>query len=469
MFLGSARMLESFMLSFILVCVVVSSFSVGRAETFTSSTILAEATQAALEIDTIAIRVDPLQEIARNYVLSNDVEGAERTIQKIGELHSSQPPTIWMRYGPDVTSKRLGMVDILARLAGEAIRVGLNQWADEQLNWASAMAHQESNSYIRYVCLLRLMQAYGQLGLLDEKSRMAKEVARSLEETFSIDRNEILRGEGLLGIAEIELDLGNRVQAQVHLTNIANLVSTIKDSGSKVSILPRLAQLQGRSGNGEAARATLRDVVKFRIVNGDQDRKNTVNFKNSVDFARTAHMLATAGQTKFARQVLEESRKMLEAIPRGEAELRSGVWQQIVIALVALGDLDLAVQSEVNITDSSLQKDTRLEIIKGLFESGHTEQAGQLAEKYGLQVDFGLLEARAGDTKKAFERLKVFQDSDNHHFLQIRAHLLVQFYGIDKAWEWASHHQSAWRRAFALIGVSDCLIPIQAHQCHASR
>ena len=58
---------------------------------------------------------------------------------------------------------------------------------------------------------------------------------------------------------------------------------------------------------------------------------------------------------------------MLEAIPRGEAELRSGVWQQIVIALVALGDLDLAVQSEVNITDSSLQKDTRLEIIKRAF------------------------------------------------------------------------------------------------------
>ena len=104
MFLGFPRMLERFMLSFILVCVVVSSFSVGRAETFTSSTILAEATQAALEIDTIAIRVDPLQEIARNYVLSNDVEGAERTIQKIGKLHSFQPPSICMRYGTNVTS-----------------------------------------------------------------------------------------------------------------------------------------------------------------------------------------------------------------------------------------------------------------------------------------------------------------------------------------------------------------------------
>ena len=460
-----SRVPKRLALYLLFVCVPVSSFSGVSAETPASGPILAQATQATLEIDTAAIRADPLEEIARNYVLSNDVKGAEQTIQKIRVLYSSQTPIALMRYGLEVRSKQLGMVEILARLAADALKVGLNQWATEQLNSASAEAYEERDSYARFVCLLSLMRAYGQLDFLDEKNRMAKEAVRALEEIYAGDKNELSRGEGLLALAEIELDLGNTGQAQTRLATLADFVSTIKDRGSKVSILPRLAQLQGRSGNAEAARATLRDVVKFRIVNGDQDYRNFANFKNCVDFARTAQMLATGGKIQSAWQILEESRIMLEAIPVEDQYLRSGAWQKIVMALVALGDLDRAVQSEVHITESSFQVDTRGEIVKGFFESGHTEEAGQLAERYGLQLELGLLEAKAGHTKQAFEILKVFPDSNKPDFLQTKAHLLVHFHGIEKALEWAVRHQSAWRRAFALIGISDCLIPIQEHLC----
>lgn len=460
---------QSLVPSFVLVCLTLSSCSIGKAETLTASTILAQATQAALEIDPPAIRANPLQGIARNYLISNDVKKAEWTIQTIGELYSSQPESSSMQYGADVRSKQLSLVSLLARLAVEASRVGLSQWADEQLASAEALAHKERNSYVRYVCQLRLMQAYGQLGVLDKKTQLAKEATRSLDETFIADKNEVDHKQGLLNLAEIELDLGNTVQAQVYLANTADRVSAMSERGSKVSVLPRLAWLQGRSGNGKAARAALSEVVKLRIVNdGDEERRKFVHFKNTVDFTRTAHMLSTAGQTQHAREILKESRVMLDAIPAGEEELRSRVRQEIIMAQVALGDLNLAVQAEVNITDSGFQVDTRREIMKGFFESGRTEQAGRLAEKYDLQVSLGLLEARAGDTKKAFERLKNFQDSDDDNFLRAWAHLLVQFYGIERAWEWASHQQSAWRRAFALIGVSDCLLPIQEHHCHSA-
>ena len=452
----------------LLVGVTVSSLSVARAETLTSSTILAQATQAALEIDPITIGTGPFEVIARNYVLSRDLNGAEQIIRKIGDRYSSQPPTTRMPLGLEASSKQIGMVDLLVRLAGDAMRVGLNQWATEQLNSASAIAHKESDASARYLCFLTLMRAYGQLGFLDEKNRMAQEAARSLEAIPSSDENVFVRESGLLGLAETELNLGNRVQAQVYLAILADRVRTFKDRGLKVTVLPWLAWLYGRSGNEEAARAALSDVVKFRIVNDDPERKIWVNFKNCWDFARTAQLLAMAGKTTVARQILAESRKMLAAIPAGEEGSRSGAWQEIVRALVALGDLSLAVQSEVNIADLMLP-DPRWEIVNGFFKSGQTEQAGRLAVKYGLQLELGLLEAQAGNLQKAFAILKDVQDSGGSDVLQTKAHLLVHVYGIEKAWDWAVHHQSAWRRADALIGLSDCLIPIQAHLCHGSR
>lgn len=138
------------------------------------------------------------------------------------------------------------------------------------------------------------------------------------------------------------------------------------------------------------------------------------------------------------------------------------------MAAVTLGDFDFAIQAASCIKDSAFVEEPHKAIVEGLFKNGRIEEAKRLAlYTYDRPLDLVFLQLHSGDVTGAAETLESLEISENPSMVRTKSHLIFLNEGADSALTWASQQKTPSGKAYALLGVADCLLT-RAEQRHAS-
>jgi hypothetical protein len=428
-------------------------------------TLIEEAVLVAQTRTDPATQVWILEESAVLFARGGDYASADRTLGHLwvalDKVISRQPKT----YQYLVAHK----VRALLRMAQVAKENGVPHESERYARSASKIAEGDLNPFTRHRSLMELVEYY--LANHDQQHaesnfRLAlTAIARFPEDDQKKDFERALLFQRRAR-RELESNLNAAARATIH--EAIEQVRQVNQAGFTRTHLPKIAELQARSGNNVEAMESLKEVFQLRQAtmqthDDDEARRMSerIKMQKVVDLARVAYGQAQAQDYGAAAQSLEQAVQAVKNIDEEIDSYRGVSWEQIGKVAAVLGKMELTMEAVEKTRNTSFGEDLYPAVFHMLLKNGQLDRARELAMSAEQISLLAMIQTEQGDDAGAvqtWERMNQLQWSSNEEVRSI-SRALARTRGVEQAVEWARHVKESDIWAVALLGISDILIP----------